>query len=113
MRHFPTFHSLPLVRKKIEKHIGLLQPIEEQTLSTLHLLDLDPLLKENMIIQSCLLRKGHEIKRLLTNAVFMSFGVLVLGCLAKLKMNLGKIESKLRALDRIVKDISKSKKKEE
>ena len=66
-----------------------------------------------MIIQNLLLRKGHEIKNLLRNAVFMSFGVLILGCLAKLKMNMGKIESKLRALDRIVKEVSKSRKKDE
>ena len=42
----------------------------------------------------------------------MSFSVLTIGCLARVKTNLDRIESKLKALDRIVKDVSKSKKKE-
>jgi hypothetical protein len=37
----------------------------------------------------------------------MSFAVLGLGCLARLKCKLDDIESKLKALDRIVKEFSK------
>ena len=56
------------------------------------------------------MRKGHELKELLKNAVFMSFALIGLGCLAKIKMNVEKIESKLKALLRIIQQIKKGSK---
>ncbi len=44
---------------------------------------------------------------MLKNVVFMSFATIGLGCLAKIKFNLDLIESKLRALERIVTEIKK------
>lgn len=41
----------------------------------------------------------------------MSFALLILGCLAKIKANIDKIDSKAKALDRIVKQVSKKGKK--
>lgn len=42
----------------------------------------------------------------------MSFALLTLGCVAKLKFNVDQIEGKMRALDRIVGEIKKRKIKE-
>lgn len=64
------------------------------------------------MVQSYLIRKGHQLKNLLANAVFMSFALLTLGSIARLKFNVDQIESKLRALDRIVGELKKRKSKE-
>jgi hypothetical protein len=42
---------------------------------------------------------------MLESAVFMSFAVLGIGFLAKIKYNIDQIESKLKALERIVNEI--------
>lgn len=47
---------------------------------------------------------------MLENTVFMSFAVLGIGFLAKIKYNLDLIESKLKALERIVNEIRKKEK---
>jgi hypothetical protein len=54
-------------------------------------------------------RKGQQIKLMLQDANLVPFTVLGLGCLAKMKYNLDLIESKMRALERIVKSVNKKK----
>jgi len=91
-------HQLKLITKLINKHLSSLADIENATPKDLHKLSLDEYIQENKRVQSYLIRKGHQLKNLLTNAVFMSFAILILGCVAKLKHNVDQIESKLKAL---------------
>ena len=95
------------------KYLSNIAVFEEASLAALPSLNLSSILAENSSLQGHLIRKGHQVKQLLDNAVFMSFALLILGCLAKIKANIEKIDSKVKALDRIVKQVSKKGKKGE
>lgn len=70
-------------------------------------LQMEPHIAASERIRSCLVTKGHQLKRLISDAVFIPFATLALCCIAKLSFNVGKIEKKLVAIQRIVKDIQK------
>lgn len=107
MRHFKEFNQLKLITKLTRTHLTHLQSVETAPLDTLPALNIPSFLDQNKRIKCLILRKGQQLKQLLGSGVFMSFAVLGLGCLSKLKFNLDLIESKLRALERIGREMGK------
>jgi hypothetical protein len=72
-------------------------------------LRLDSHLEANNRIKNHIIRKGQQIKLLLKDAILMPFAILGIGCLSRIRYNLEQIESKLKALERIVKGVTKKK----
>lgn len=68
---------------------------------------MEPYITTSKRISSYLITKGLQLKRLISNAIFIPFAILALCCIAKMSFNVDKIEKKLVAIERIVKDIQK------
>lgn len=70
-------------------------------------LQMEPYIAASERIRSYIITKGYQLKRLISEAIFIPFATLALCCIAKLSYNIDKIEKKLVAIQRIVKEIQK------
>jgi hypothetical protein len=59
------------------------------------------------IIKSHIISKGQRLKSLVNDAIFLPFATLAIGCIAKISFNIDKIEKKIQAIARIVKELQK------
>ena len=88
MRHFKEFNQIKLMMKLIDQHLQQLACIEQYNLQEIESLVIEPYLQANQRIKNHILRKGHQVKQLLSDAIFIPYATLAFGCLSKISFNL-------------------------
>lgn len=91
LRHFKEYNQLKLITKMVDRHLRSLHYIEKADIKQISTLLMEPFIAESERIRSYLITKGHQLKRLINDAVFIPFATLALCCIAKLNFNVDKI----------------------
>jgi hypothetical protein len=86
-----------------QRHLHQLEGLEKYDLKQIKTLQVDPYLESSERIRNHILSKGQRLKQLISDAIFIPFATLAIGCLAKISFNIEKIEKKIQAIARIVK----------
>jgi hypothetical protein len=95
------------VIKLTRGHLNQLEILEKYDIKQIKYLNVDAYIELSEKIKNHIISKGQRLKQLINDAIFLPFATIAIGCLAKISYNIDKIDKKIQAIGRIIKEIQK------